>query len=419
MKVFTLLTILLSAFNLFGQNVKQDLKAYLKKNQYKIESDELIPMKEEDYNRQYFFFGFIHGARKTQEIDFQLIRSIKSRRNLRFYAPEVDFSMAYYLNKYLMTGNDSLLLSIVNLYKYAVPQDASVAFYEKIRKLKEYNDQLPDHKKISILGTDRMTSASLFLQHIKELLPDRSLLSDPVLLKLKDFDEKTVGHYTLYAKKTDFKAFLKENWDKLYENKSLRIVFGENYDNWNHLISQADYFFEEKNRREARIFENFQKLIGFRKIEDEPVYFNFGYAHVLQAKFMNYDYLAKRFKDHYSQEKVLTVLAIMSESNVLWNTKVDKNGRYKGYGINWFGGEGDSIIERVNGISTLKRVTPMRSAAIYDLRGADSPVDKDLYFIYTKKQLKKYRTDEITTDYIQYLIHIRNAKANKPIQEII
>ncbi len=108
----------------------------------------------------------------------------------------------------------------------------------------------------------------------------------------------------------------------------------------------------------------------------------------------------------------------MSETNVLWNTKMDKNGEYKGYGINWFGGEGDSIIERVKGISTLKSVTPKRSAVLYNLQKENSPFKNELYAIYTKKQLKKLQQNQVTTDFIQYLIHIRNSEANVPIQEI-
>ena len=119
-------------------------------------------MADADYERQYFFYGFIHGSQKTQEIDLQLLKSIKAQNGLKYYAPEVDFSMAYFLNRYLDNGSEDLLKELVHTYRYAVPQDASVAFFVKFRKLKTYNDQLHDEEKIFILGTDRMISAIWF-----------------------------------------------------------------------------------------------------------------------------------------------------------------------------------------------------------------------------------------------------------------
>jgi len=419
-KIAIAITLLIFSGNLMmAQNSNQELKNYLKDRQQLVRKNEQIVLKTADYENDYFFFGFIHGSRKTQELDFQLFKSIRQVNKMRYYAAEVGYSMAYFFNKYLITGDEALLYDLVESYRFAVPQDASVQFYEKWKKLKLLNDQLPADEKIHIMGFDRIVSSAIFLKHMQELLSEVPKGTDVVLDSIKSMDYEQVNAYSLYDKDSDIRRFFEKHFDALNQSKNYQKLLAKNYETFNHLLWQVTYFFDKKSRREERIFQNFQRLMAADSLKDEKVYFNYGFAHVMQEDFYNNPFIAKLLKNHYQHKKVFTCLVAMSESSVLWNAKYTKEGKYKGYGINWFGGEGDSFKERVNGIEVLKRVSPRKETTIYDLTDANSPARKDLYFVLTRPQIKKYKSSAATTDYFQYLMHVRRSKANEPVQELV
>lgn len=58
-------------------------------------------------------FGALHGSSKTYEAELSLTKWLLEENMLDYYIIEANFSQAYYLEKYLETGNENLLKELV------------------------------------------------------------------------------------------------------------------------------------------------------------------------------------------------------------------------------------------------------------------------------------------------------------------
>ena len=101
------------------------------------------------------FYGFIHGTELTQQVEANLLIELM-KNGVRYYAPEVSKSGAYFLNKYLSTGQEKYLSYV--LQSYIAPQDASIQWIEKYREIFNFNQTLIKKDRLIIIGTDKESS---------------------------------------------------------------------------------------------------------------------------------------------------------------------------------------------------------------------------------------------------------------------
>ncbi|MFN0082764.1 MAG: hypothetical protein ACKVOM_09630 [Ferruginibacter sp.] len=88
---------------------------YLAKNNEKITlgaTNDFAIFDDAFYNHQLFLVTESHGYYKPNQLDAELFKQINKKNGVRYYVAEVDFSQAYYINKYLNTGNEDFLKAI-------------------------------------------------------------------------------------------------------------------------------------------------------------------------------------------------------------------------------------------------------------------------------------------------------------------
>ncbi|MFP2995151.1 hypothetical protein ABN763_04540 [Spongiivirga sp. MCCC 1A20706] len=428
-RVYLFIVIFLTPLFLSGQQeiLKEKLKILGKESSVtNISLD--IPVSVEE---NVFLFGFVHGSQTPQFVDFEILKQLHSQ-GVRYYAPEVDFSLAELLNQYLANGNEYLLKLITKKYKHRVPQDASVDFYNKWIKIYEFNLRLPESEKIRIIGTDIEVHPESTLTHLAFLYKSRANAS-PIVDSLKyfrnyDFDSivvisgkpalksgKSFGYF-FDTEKTKFynrlKAFYKEN------PKNTLLSFGQDSIVAKYVLDQ-----EFTRNRDSLIYENWKKHIVPIIKKGEKVYANFGYAHVFQEKINDRKFLGYYLKRN-KHFQVKSILGVMSDSEVLDDLKICKDGKIVLKGVAFRKGrycnytkskklDGDSSKEVMKGVSALKALFKSQITSI-DLMKDPIFKEKDWFIDFDKANFP-WTTTGSTLDNIQHLIYMRYSQASIPL----
>ena len=133
------------------------LKKYLKENHSVISlekehMDDLSLMDNDLIDHDIFLVGENHGVKSNVKLKMRFLKYFKEKTNFKYYIYELPFSMTYFLNKYLETGNVNILNDIYEPIKgtYAWNKDE----YHYWRDLYKYNKLLPKDDRITLIGID-------------------------------------------------------------------------------------------------------------------------------------------------------------------------------------------------------------------------------------------------------------------------
>ncbi|TNE54045.1 MAG: hypothetical protein EP338_09140 [Bacteroidetes bacterium] len=433
--LISVLAALLSTIFCLAQ--RSECSTYLKKHVQRIDLE--APEFQFDdafYQHQLYFFGFVHGSQKPQLIDLKLLQHL-SRHGVRYYAPEVDFSLAFFFNSYLESGDEQTLDYACHYYKYRVPQDASVQFRDKWKKLYAFNQGLPSDERIKVLGMDQHIDPELSLTHLAYIAPTQCEIA--IIDSLQHFKNFQRDTLEVYSGKPAFKSG--KGWDyffsteksrfyhrfvKAYTRDSLIFIkaFGKEANQLRHLMSQ-----NTNGYRDSILLTNFKKLALPLIQQGEKVYANFGYFHVQQQKINKLPPLAQLVKENTSVSCV-SLLGLLSQSACMVR-KIRPDGplmikgvrfrkaKYAGYrSLNTY--DGDHLFERVNGMGILRKNSRGKDLTLFPLNGEDSPFRKTMFFADFSRGGRKWKVHKgaVTTDYFQYVFLIKNSRANIPIEEI-
>lgn len=409
------------------------IKEYLQENIIYLNSN-TIKFNPDFYKHQIYFFGFVHGSATPQEVDFELLKHLHSK-GVRYYAPEVDASLAFFLNKYLLSGDEDLLTFIVHFYGLRVPQDASVQFKEKWRKIYRWNKTLKESDKITVLGFDRPISKEVCLTNLAFLASDNGRLDR--LKKFRTFDYKSINidsgkpviksgksfEYFFGNEKT--KAF--NQLQKSYENNPDEFL--DNFELQNKVLAKHIFESYKESNREKAIFNNFNKIADPIFSKGEKLYCNYGYFHIQQELINGQKSFAKMIKDE-GKYSIISIQGLLYNSACLDHVKLcfDKKVTIKDVEfkkMNYCGYktsktlDGDSFFERAKGIKHLKKVMNSYNIGLIDLTSKNSPFKEDNLLASFKPGGKNWKVEKnaTTTEYFQYVIIMQNSKANIPYVE--
>lgn len=133
------------------------LKKYLRENHSEIYSkdesmEDLSVMDSDLKDYEIFLVGENHGVKANVELKIKFLKYFKRKTNFKYYIYELPFSMTYFLNKYLETGNDEILKDVYKPIRgtYAWNKDE----YNYWKALYKYNIRLPKDDRIIIIGID-------------------------------------------------------------------------------------------------------------------------------------------------------------------------------------------------------------------------------------------------------------------------
>lgn len=429
MKIIFTITILMISGPLLKA---QEVKKYLNENTTEITTEKLN-FDSEFYQNQVFMFGFIHGSEIPQEMDYRILENL-SQNGVKYYAPEVDASMAFFLNQYLESGDEDLLNYITYHYSNNVPQDASHEFMEKWRKIYSLNKTYSETEKIIVIGFDRMIDEGLSLTHLAHLAPI-NLTGVPEIDSLKNFTNISFEEIHIKSGKPVMKsgkswsyffggkkAEMFEKLLNLYTKDTERFLkhFGQNGSEVESLMKNVT----SKNREE-QIFRNFKNIADSLLDTDNKIYCNYGYFHIQQGPINGKLPFAAMIKEK-TDFSIVTIQGLLINSVCLDHAKLCSDGnliikgvkfkkmKYCGYKTS-SELDGHTKKEKVSGIDYFEDVCGEESSIFLTCLNKDgSPFENLMMFANFQKGAENWQVNpnSVAIDYFQYIVVMNKSAAN-------
>lgn len=402
----------------FNSTSKEKI-AYLKENRFDLNSSN-FNFPQHDF--KILGFGAYHGSAKIEDAEISLLKSLTKEGNIKFYFPEVDYSTAYFLNKYLETGNEKLLKEIVVSIGVYCEQERTIETYEKWKNLKKLYDNLPKEKRFKVIGLEWVRNYKNISKHLLELIDSSKVTFNPVE-EIKDMVQKDTIKFVIgdlgfaYKKMQNLVEDFKQNKTVYEENTTEPKVL-------NHLIKTIEESLSKDQDREKLMFNNYLNLDKIYSFKENPQFIRIGFFHLEKSREgeKNYPSIFTRLIENkvYKKEEVISVMGYYTNSEVVWD-EVYENDKYKGYTTEAGYGIGDYEKEFFRGIQNLKD-TKISDKTLFRLNKETSPYNSKPDLIEVIMTGKKSNEEQVknmnTLDFIDYAFLISNSKASRPIFEL-
>lgn len=373
------------------------------------------------YDNQLFLLGEAHGVARPQEVDFELFKHLNQRASIRYYVGEFDCAKAYYLNHYLVTGNDSTLQRVFRSWVRDESQWANKELWNKFRKLRELNLTLPEKRRIEFVGLDEIQDLPLAADYLNRLLSKKSYgsagllpLQDSLLILMR---QPATPLLTAVARRTIKELELHQ---KVY-----RFHLGASYGALLHLLHNLTYRADGLGREQS-IFANFQALSQTKWRAGQKMYGMWGLAHVLQSPLQGgYSTFAAMVRQSSLpvHDKVVSVMCAFSGCEMLypnsglpapWQTKGQVYGR-----TNKFNHDGPLTV--IGGIEELKAQTTPHSTTLFRLDAPGAATTRQpIRVTYAPgipvTQQMQFDPKLPAAAYVQYLVLVRDSEAVQPLR---
>ncbi|MEO9572058.1 MAG: hypothetical protein ABJH82_03190 [Polaribacter sp.] len=401
------------------QSCKQTKVDYLKNNRFDINASNFnFPQKD----FKMIGFGAYHGSAKTEDVELKFLESLTKDGTIEYYLPEVDYSTAFYYNKFLKTGDTILLKELVFHNGYHTAQERTIQFYNKWKKLKQINDKLPKENKIKVLGIEWVVGYTYTIKHLLEIFKDNKELNtvnDIKNMMALDTVNLYSGHRGL-AHKT-----LKNFVSDYNSNKEMYLNKVKKPDELEYIIKNLNHSFDKNIEREKLIYENYLDLNKIYDFKNNKQFFRVGFFHLEKSRQGKEGYasLFTRLIENniHTDKEILSVIGFFMDSHVVWDEIYEK-GKYKSYTTEGGFGIGDYEKEYFRGIQLLKDAK-ISDKTLFRLNLKNSPyANKEPDLIEVILQDKKSNTEAVkgmaTLKFLDYAVLISNSKASIPIQEM-
>jgi len=375
---------------------------YLKRNysDLNLENEDdfsgLEILSEDIKNKKIIFTGEHHNLAQNSVVKLKLLKFLQKEIGVNCLLYEGGYDDSYFLNKYLESGDETILKNYFEIYKNH--KSNTEENYNDFIEIYKFNQTLPKEKRIKVVGTDIQSQATY--EYIIDVVKDEDKLTDELktlINELKDFN---------YYQKVRFKSLLnilnKLNKDIEINEEKYKDIFKEDFKGFKFVIRNITDFIkaytsEEKysnNIRDRYTYENFKIIDAQLK---NPVYFGqWGGFHVFQDTFysnidsLDMNYFASLLnKDEKYKDKVLSIAyGYYFEKSIL---------QHSDYFINE-----DLFKDYINSKS---------KATIFRLNNRKSPFKENSINVFSRNSVD-YK-DNPTTNYFQYLILIRNSESSK------
>ncbi|MCR4030794.1 MULTISPECIES: hypothetical protein [Flavobacterium] len=143
---------------LFLESKNDNNISYLSKNNVQISNSINEKLFDTDfYKSQVFLLGEIHGYADNQVIDREMLFFLNKKIGIKYYIAEMDSLTAKKLNSFLLEKqkNKVVLKEVVENIKQRIPQQSSQELFEKWSSIYDYNQNLADSLKITVIGIDK------------------------------------------------------------------------------------------------------------------------------------------------------------------------------------------------------------------------------------------------------------------------
>ncbi len=365
------------------------------------------------YKNQLFLVTESHGYYKPNQLDAALFKQINKKNGVRYYVAEIDFSQAYYINKYLATGNEEFLKAIYLHWYNEQAQWGSKTGFEKWKSLYNYNLTLAKNKKIIVLGLDEAQDLNMNEKLLTELAGKANYKAGNKMIdSLLSFANINLDNDTLKS----FIKFTRRLATNITANEiSYKKIFKTNYFAFQFIIKNI----ASKKGRENKIFENFTTFYNEYKLTDKKMYGFWGRFHGMQDSIngsLSFSAMLKKSSLPLA-DKIISVPVFCVESTSMLPTQfLPEMARDKGTVFSKAAMvNDDSMIYTVDGIKMFRKFVGKNENVIFKLIGASLPFNKGLYLVESNSKFDKTfnwlgNKNAATTDYFQYAIVVSNSE---------
>lgn len=351
--------------------------------------DDFAILNDELLSHDVFFTGESHAVKFNYDLRFKFLKYLNQNADVKYYFAEIGYGSGVLLNKYLVTGDETLLKDI---YKNLVLTPANTQdSYDFWVKLYNYNKSLPQDKKITVIGMDLEHQSNSEWQALMYLLPKENTPNDisPFINPIR-----TVNVVKNSEKNIKIFEKLQQN---IISNEAKYIAYlGDNYFDFKMIVENMLNTFKslEVNTldykiREEAIYSNFTKV--YNHFPKHKYYGQWGSEHVYQhsrdSQIIKGDCFATKLNSADSPVKNRVLSIQYMYLNSMYRTTTGIQPLYSEC-VN------KSIFDSISD----------SNATLFKLTGKDSPFQQKVYLVANNK-------GGVTTDYLQYLLMIKNSPA--------
>lgn len=352
-------------------------------------------------NKEIFLTGEVHGIKINADLHMKFLKYFKEKTDFKYYLSEVSYSNAYFLNKYLETGDKQILEDIFEVLKgsYSWNKDNFQFWID----LYNYNNTLTDDERIQIIGIDIELQPTTSYRYLVDIIPDEE---PPLEIKrtinriITTFDRLMISESgSNYGNTKELKK------DMLEKEEIYRSYLGENYYGFktvvNNLINYEIAFKNKRNQvdwnnlRDKMVYDNFTTTQ--RRIPKGKFFGQWGVNHGFQSQEKDIKWFAAYLmEDKVYEDKVLSI-AFNYENSFQMGKMGDKQ-----YIIN--------SIDFLFPYMKFANDSIGGSLNLFKLNGEKSPFRKiPMHYTFNQKPL-----EEPILDFIQYILYIKDSGPTEP-----
>lgn len=404
-KILIVIIIILSVvYMIYLNKPYKSTDEYLKKNYADLNLQEeenfsgLELLDKDLKDKKIIFAGEYHNLGQNQVVELKLLKYFQKEVGVNYYLEEIGHADAHFINKYLESGDETILKDYFNIYKNQ--KYYTEERYNHFIDVYRFNQTLLDDEKIKIVGTDIESKATY--EYIIGVAKDRYSFPNElktVLSKLKNFNYNSKASYENIL--TNITELIEDinNREEIYKD-----IFKEDFYGFKFVVKNLHDFINSylnvnnsggyNIKRDGYIYENF-KLID-SKLENAVYFGQWGSYHVFQDTLHHNDYssdinyfasLLNKDKDY--KGKILSI-------------------NYGYYPYKTAEGHNYSYIDDELFKNYLNSAS---KATIFKLNNMKSPFKENTINPYATEAID-YKGNPIT-NYFQYLILIRDSKRSK------
>lgn len=284
-KIKIIILVIISSISTACSSFYYDKESYLELNNTILNLDDTLDFSGFDIfksnldDKKIVLTGELHGISSNELINIKLVKYLKNKINFKYYLMESSYSTAYFINKYLNTGDEEILKSQFKKLDgtYAYSEDK----YNFFKELYEFNKGLDEEEKIEVIGIDMEQNLPITYMYLKDTLGNK--LNNDFNVYLNNsistenyYDELKTKTETLLTNINDNELYYKTLLDSEFENVKHVLI---------NLIAYCDSSItvdDEMQIREDQIYSNFK---FFDKNSKDSKYFGqWGSFHIY-----NYD----------------------------------------------------------------------------------------------------------------------------------
>lgn len=368
------------------------------------------------------------GIKENAQIQYKFISYLMDTWKLKYFLVDVGYAEAAIINEYLQTGDEALLESYNNSSMgYAFIGDSK---QEMLKKLYLKNSQLPDNKKLNIMGigiNESFQSVDLYFKRIISRNPDltdkqieninnilENLKSEEIITNISNDEELEKRNKIILKHIDNFYSDINANEEEYKEAlnndlNNIKIVL-DNIKNLQEIMKtyhQDDSNNTNGNEKYSQyLYDNLNSF--YKDMNMKRCYIHVYQIYSYQHKILDVDFLgAKIAKDKKFKEKVLGINVIYQKGKFNFdNTQIQIN----------------TAREDLN--TLLEEIKLDKEDMVIDLNNSRSPYKRKftpIYFpfpddiLYSQEDVAGEEVGGIigkkpgvTTDYFQGVIIIKN-----------